>query len=163
MATDRGWEHGSAQRHGWIIFNNINLQYSKPVISPGGGLKPWEGNDHEEILSAHTAREYNAKTFKSSYLAFGRADIPCVVKKKCWGASNPTLVNMQTFARFCRYLVGVPRVVIRHGGQYTTGGHVVFSDANFAGGTTNARSTSGESSKPRKNIIKKPGVPVRNV
>jgi len=141
--TAGGWEYEADQRHADIIIDALNLNGAKPVQTPSEDDKPWKSEEDEQVLNDKEAREYRSLAARANYLALDRADIQFACKEICRGMANPTRGHHRKLKRLARYLIGVPRVVIKYKWQKRKQVVQGFSDADWAGCKKTAKSTSG--------------------
>ena len=141
--TSQGWEMEADQRHADIMIEQLNLKEAKGVSSPGEEEKRWEEEDNRQLLEGAEARHYRELAARANYLAQDRIDIQFATKEICRGMCNPTRGDLKKLRRLTRYLITVPRVVMRYDWQedgYRMLGH---TDSDFAGCRATAKSTSG--------------------
>jgi hypothetical protein len=141
--TPEGWELEADQRHVDIMVEQMNLKGAKGVASPSEEEKRWEQEENCELLQDADARGYRGLAARANYLAQDRIDIQFATKEICRGMCHPSRWDLKKLRRLTRYLINVPRVVVKYGWQNAQGIVTGFTDSDFAGCRRTARSTSG--------------------
>ena len=94
-------------------------------------------------MSNADATKYSANGAIVNYLGQYRSDIQFAVQALCNNMGNPEESDMLALKRLARYLVGVPRVVIRREYQESSGVVEGWPDTDHAGCKDSRMSTSG--------------------
>ena len=89
------------------------------------------------------SRKYRELAARANYLAQDRMDIQYATKEGCRGMCHPTKGDLKKLRRLARYLIAVPRLVMKYGWQLDGIQVRSFSDSDFAGCRRTAKSTSG--------------------
>ena len=146
--TARGFELEADLRHAELIVEQLGLQDSKPVSTPGvdmaaGGGGDAEGSTVEEELPPAEATLFRGIAARCNYLQPDRPDIQFAVKECCRLMSRPTARAWELLKRVGRYLKGRPRLVWKYDWQSPIKVLDVHSDANWAGCRESRKSSSG--------------------
>ena len=141
--TNQAWELEADQRHADIIIEQLNLKDAKGVSSPCEDEQRWEDDENRKLLDEVEGRKYRELAARANYLAQDRMDIQYATKEVCRGMCNPSKGDVKKLRRLARYLIMVPRLVMKFAWQ--DDGHQVrsYSDSDFAGCRRTAKSTSG--------------------
>ena len=140
--TEAGWELEADPRHAELLIEQLQLDGSKPVSTPGIEDNEEQQEDEQE-LSQWEVREYRGVAARGNYLGADRPDVQFAVKEACRDMSAPTQRSLRIMKRVVRYLVGKPRLVWKYQWQPETELIEVFADATFAGCKLTRKSTSG--------------------
>ena len=100
-------------------------------------------HEDTEELSRDMARQFRELAARANYLAQDRSDIQYAVKEICRGMSRPTRGDHRKLKRLGRYLLGRRRIVLTYDWQTRQETLRGWSDSDFAGCRTTAKSTSG--------------------
>ena len=101
-----GIQYEADPRHIEIIVEQLGLQDSKAVSSPGTKEEGKTQHDNEEKLSdKHTSR-YRAIAARCKYIAPDRPDIAYAAKECCRHMASPTTLAWQALVGIARYLAG---------------------------------------------------------
>ena len=138
-----GWEMEADQRHADILIEQMNLKNAKGVSSPGEDQKRWEEEENSVLLEGAEAKRYRELAARANYLAQDRIDIQFATKEICRGMCTPCKGDVKKLRRLARYLITVPRMVMNYHWQQDTRQIKGYTDSNFAGCRTIAKSTSG--------------------
>ena len=147
--TDDGFELEADLRHAELIVEQLGLQDSKIVSTPGvdgpaiGGGAAEQEEVEEEALPPAEATLFRGIAARCNYLQPDRPDIQFAVKECCRLMSRPTARAWEMLKRVGRYLKGRPRVVWRFDWQAPVDVLDVHSDANWAGCRSTRKSSSG--------------------
>ena len=142
--TSEGWEVEADPRHAELIVEQLGLQGSKPVSTPGTDLEAKEDKEEEsEELAGDDVRLYRGLAARCNYLSLDRPDLQFAAKEACREMSKPTVASLKRLKRIGRYLKGSPRVVWRMEYQEMPEELSVYTDANWAGCGRTRKSTSG--------------------
>ena len=102
-----------------------------------------EDVDQSPLLEKKDASTYRALAARANYLAQDRPDIQFAVKEIARRMATPRMNDWLLLKRLARYLVGVPRGVLRFVWQDTPSVIDAYVDADWAGCKRTCRSTSG--------------------
>ncbi len=102
-----------------------------------------EDVDQSPLLEKKDASTYRALAARANYLAQDRPDIQFAVKEIARRMATPRMNDWLLLKRLARYLVGVPRGVLRFVWQDTPSVIDAYVDADWAGCNRTCRSTSG--------------------
>ena len=102
-----------------------------------------EAADDEEDLEGAESTQYRAIAARLNYLAPDRMDVQYAVKESARAMSAPKRKHWRMLHRIGRYLLGAPRMVMRFPWQVEQSMMSTFTDSDWAGCPTTARSTSG--------------------
>jgi hypothetical protein len=146
--TERGFELEADLRHAELIIEQLGLQDSKAVSTPGVDPPASGGGDDEETveepeLPAAEATQFRGIAARCNYLQPDRPDIQYAVKECCRLMSRPTAKSWELLKRVGRYLKGRPRLVWRYDWQCSIDVLDIHSDANWAGCRVSRKSSSG--------------------
>ena len=141
--TPNGWELEADQRHVDIILDQLNLSGANGVRTPWEDEKKHEEEENQRPLEGADARRYRELAARANYLAQDRADIQFATKEVCRGMCRPTKGDLKKLRRLARYLISVPRVVLKYTYQDRQQNICGYSDSDFAGCRITAKSTSG--------------------
>ena len=111
------------------------------MVTPGLRLS------HEEILKDQPLEDrlctaFRAAAARANYLAADRLDCQYAAKEVCRHMVAPTRSAWHVLKRFCRYFVGLPRMVFRYTWQ-SAAVIEVYTDTDFAGCSRTRTSKSG--------------------
>ena len=152
--TADGWEYEADQRHADIIVEKLSLKGATGVKTPCEEDKRWQDEEGRELLDERDSRGFRELAARANYLAQDRVDIQFATKEICRGMCNPTKGDVRRLRRLGRYLITVPRVVIKYVWQRQTEVMTGFTDSDFAGCRQTAKSTSGGAIVAKQHWIK---------
>ena len=138
-----GWEMEADQRHADILIEQMNLKNAKGVSSPGEEEKRWEEEENSVLLEGAEAKRHRELAARAKYLAQDRIDIQFATKEICRGMCTPCKGDVKKLRRLARYLITVPRMVMNYYWQQDGRQMAGYTDSDFAGCRTAAKSTSG--------------------
>jgi hypothetical protein len=141
--TEKGWELEADQRHVDILVEQLNLKDAKGVSTPAEDEKRWDEDENREELNGKEARQYRELAARANYLAQDRVDIQFATKEICRGMCTPRRGDLKKLRRLARYLLTVPRAVVKYYWQRPVECITAFTDSDFAGCRVTAKSTSG--------------------
>ena len=149
--TDAGLCYEPDQRHAEIVIRDLGLTGGKAVSSPGSrddaNRASSLGLDLEDpqtpLLSSREASSYRAISARLNYLAQDRADLQYACKEASRRMARPRVGDMGLLKRIGRYLLGAPRFKQMFFWQDETDRVDTFTDSDWAGCRSTARSTSG--------------------
>ena len=141
-AGDDGWELEADPRHAELLIQQMELEASKGVVTPGVDDVA-EAGDDEELNDKEEIKKFRGVAARMNYLAQDRPDIAFAAKEVCREMAKPTTGSWRRARRIVRYLVRRPRMVSYFDFQEDVRKLVVFADANWAGCKTSRKSTSG--------------------
>ncbi len=139
------------QRHAELVVRELGLVGSKAVVTPGcredankaSDLpQEVEDQDRRELCPAQ-ARVYRGVAARLNYLAQDRAGIQYACKEASRRMATPCEGDFGLLKRIGRYLVGAPRYQQRFYWQDEVTEVDGFTDSDWAGCKSTARSTSG--------------------
>ena len=99
--------------------------------------------ENKKVLEGEEAKQYRELAARANYLAQDRVDIQFATKEICRGMCTPTRGDVKRLKRLARYLITIPRVVVKYQWQEEVSELTSFSDSDFAGCRETAKSTSG--------------------
>ena len=130
--TEGGIEYEGDRRHVEICMEGLGLDgESKSVSAPIE--KERSINGEEEYLEQSESTRYRGIVARMNYLGQDRSDVQYAIKELSSSMSNPTRSAMVKAKRLIRYLLLVPRFVIKLGYQEKPMGITAWSDTDFAG------------------------------
>ena len=136
-------------RHAELIVEQLELQSSRPVVTPGVELDVkcvvWENDEEpeEEELPAADATSFGAIAARCNFLAIDRPDLMYAAKECSRKMAKPQNGDWSALKRIGRYLIYRPRVVHKFVWQERPEGLSAYSDSNWAGCHETRKSTSG--------------------
>ena len=139
--TSEGLEYEADQRHVTELLKKMEMENSKPVVSPGS--RDEEKHQEGEALDWKSATSYKSAAAVINYLSGDRPDLGFAGKEVCRYVSAPTVSDLTRLKRVLRYLRGQPRVVWKYPWQQASSQLRVFSDSDWAGCKKSRKSTSG--------------------
>ena len=95
------------------------------------------------LASVEQSTQYRGLVARANYLAQDRADIGFAVKELCRYMSKPRVCDWEALKRLGRYLLGVPRMVVKFDYQERPSCLQVWTDTDHAGCLATRKSTSG--------------------
>ena len=139
--TERGIEYEADPRHAEKIVEDLGLEGSNTIGSPGIKVTAQMAMQDEELeLEKHTV--FRGVAARSNYLAADRVDIQYAAKEICRWMAVPTTGGVQALKRMGRYLEGHKRMVYEYCFQDAASVEV-YSDTDWAGCVKTRKSTSG--------------------
>ena len=90
------------QRHADLIVQELGLNDSNSVITPGENEPRRKEGDNEEPLGESEVTRYRAIPARANYLAADRPDIMYSVKEICRGMANPRRAHWHKLKRLGR-------------------------------------------------------------
>jgi len=140
--TPEGLTYEADQRHAEIIVEELGLQASNAVKTPGVKDRAGEERGYDKPLSPPWATKFRALAARANYLAQDRPDIGYACKEICRDMSSPSEASWEKLKRLGRYLVGRPRAVYMYKWQ-DEHDLSIFVDSDWAGCWRTRKSTSG--------------------
>ena len=143
-ATSEGWEYECNQRHVEVLVEQLGLEKSKDVPTPGveEALSEVE-NDLQAFLEPEQASRFRALAARANYISVDRADAHYAIKELCRDMSSPTEASWIALKRVVKYFKGRPRAVVNFKWQDEVSAVDIYTDANWAGCKRSRKSTSG--------------------
>ena len=142
-AGDAGWELEADPRHAELLIQQMEMETSKGVVTPGVDQDDAEAGEDEELSDKGEIKKFRGVAARANYLAQDRPDIAFAAKEVCREMAKPTAGSWRRAKRLVRYLARRPRMVSFFDFQDDLRELVVFADANWAGCKTSRKSTSG--------------------
>ena len=128
-------------RHAEILAFTMGLTMkSNTVSSPG--VKPKNVASSAPELDEANRTKYRSVTMRMAYLAQDRPDLQYTCKELARKMQSPNEDDMTALKRAVRYVIGVPRVVVRFVRQRRRAHLDVYSDSDAAGCIRTRKSTS---------------------
>ena len=125
-ATTDGWEYECDPRHIELLVEELGLEKSRAVTTPGTDLTVEElEGDALKPLEPERATKYRKFVARANCISCDRADAHFAIK------------------RLVRYLKDRPRVVLKYDWQAPVSVVDIYTDANWAGCRDSRKSTSG--------------------
>ena len=130
--TANGIEYEGDQRHVEIAQKSIQLpDKGKGVVTPAD--KSQLKGDVSQPLTRRGKRQFRGLVARMDYLGQDRSDIQFALKECSTAMSNPGTIDMAKMKRLARYLLRVPRCVVKFDYQSKVEELVAWSDSDFAG------------------------------
>ena len=139
--TQKGWELEADPRHAELIIEDLGLQNSKGVVTPGDENLCKSENDAQ--LEGWQVQKFRSLAARANYLSADRPDIQYRVKELCRDMSAPTSVSWVKLKRVGKFLVHRPRLVWNYQWEAEANEMDGYSDSNWAGCKSTRKSTSG--------------------
>ena len=140
-ATGDGWEIEADPRHAELLIQQLAMDGTKGVTSPGTDADA-DQEDGDEV-DAESATRFRGLAARANYLAQDRPDLAFAAKEVCRDMAKPTESSWKRLKRIVRYLVRRPRLIMRYDFQEEVDAISVYADANWAGCKKSRKSTSG--------------------
>ena len=142
--TSEGYELEGDPRHAELVVEQLGLEDTAPLSSPGiDQPEPEAGDDNDDELSPADASTYRRIAARCNYLSADRPELQFSVKECCREMSKPTKSSWEKLVRIGRYLKGQPRLVWMYKFQTLPCFIDVHVDSNWAGCRRTRKSTSG--------------------
>ena len=139
--TDGGSEYEADPRQAEKLVAECSMTDTNTVATPGLLLSDGQ-LEKDEVLPAQLHTAFRGSAARANYLAADGLDCQFAAKEVCRWMSKPTGAAWQALKRFCRYLVGLPRMISNY--RWQTAGHVdVHTDTDWAGCPGARKGTSG--------------------
>ena len=131
-------------KHGEIIREQVGIQEDSKSLAAPSARNELDDIEDGRALDRCDARWYRGVAARANYLGLDRADLQFAVKEACKGMAAPTAKDARRVKRIARYILGVPRVILRSGDEPGEKNAVkAFVDSDWAGCKTTRKSTSG--------------------
>ena len=129
-------------RHAEIIIEEMGVQGSSPVVTPGikSSLIPEED---DPVLKPEMATKFRRVVARGNFLCQDRMDIQYATKEVARGMAVPRQSHWEKLIRLAKYLLGKKRYVLKFGYQKQVYALNCFGDSDFAGEIDTRKSTSG--------------------
>ena len=138
----QGLSYEADPRHVEIVTEQLQLQHSKHVATPGAKEEGNTQEDHTQPLGEADATKYRALVARCNH-APDRPDIAFAVNELPRSMAIPTKGDMTILKRLGRYLLEKPRLRQWHGWQPSQYRIKTYSDADWAGCKSTRKSTTG--------------------
>ena len=138
-----GWEYEPDQRHVDLLTQGLGLAAAKGVATPGEEEKKWEEEENAIELGPEDAKKFRGHAARLNYLAADRPDIAFSAKEVCRGMATPSRGDWKKLKRVARYLIDVPRTLLRYAWQGEEVDVETYTDSDWAGCKRTGKSTSG--------------------
>ncbi len=136
-----GIEYEADPRQAEKLVSECGLEGANTVATPGLRVAFAEvENDKPLPENLHSA--FRGSAARANYLAVDRLDCQFAAKEVCRWMSRPTEASWAALKRLCRYLVGLPRMVLHFDFQTATCVDI-YTDTDWAGCPRTRKSTSG--------------------
>ena len=99
--------------------------------------------EESKPLTRQGKRKFRGLVARMNYLRQDRSDIQYAVKELSTAMSDPGSIDMSKMKRLARYLLNVPRCIVKFGYQSKVEQLVAWSESDFAGCLKSRKSTSG--------------------
>ena len=149
--TEEGIQYEPDQRHAELVIRDLGLTGCKAVTTPGcrddanraSDIGDIESDEQAPLLPSREASMYRAVAARLNYLAQDRADLQYACKEASRRMARPREGDLGLLKRIGRYLLGAPR--FKQDFLWQREGDLVdvFTDSDWAGCRSTARSTSG--------------------
>ena len=140
--TKEGYEVEADPRHAELVIQQLNLEGTRSLSSPGVDGADEDGED-DVALVGENATKYRGIAARINYLSFDRPDVQFATKEVCRDMSCPSTGSWRRLEHIGKYLLGRPRLVWRFEMQAWTDHVDIYSDANWAQCRQSRKSTSG--------------------
>ena len=141
-------------RHAEIVIEQLKLQDSKAVTTPGARDEGRTTPNNEEKLNDKEATKYRAIVARLNYLSPARPDLAYSVKELARSMSSPDIGDWLRLKRLGRYIQGRSRLVQHYNWQPAQCTINTYSDADWAGCKQTRKSTTGGCIKIGQHTIK---------
>ena len=108
---EHGIEYEADPRQTEKLVAECGMLDTNSVATPGVGAS-FEQTEHDKDLPSDLHTAFRGAAARANYLAADRPDCQFAAKEICRWMSKPTQAAWQALKRFCRYLVGLPRVIL---------------------------------------------------
>ncbi len=126
-----GIEYEADPRQAEKLVSECGLEGANTVATPGLRVAFAEvENDKPLPENLHSA--FRGSAARANYLAVDRLDCQFAAKEVCRWMSRPTEASWAALKRLCRYLVGLPRMVLHFDFQTATCVDI-YTDTDWAG------------------------------
>ena len=123
------------------LISECGMTDTNSVATPGVRAS-FEQAEKDDELPAHLHTAFRGSAARANYLAADRPDCQFAAKEICRWMAKPTQQAWQALKRLCRYLVGLPRLIMHYKWQEVSGVDV-YTDTDWAGCPRTRKSTSG--------------------
>ena len=148
-----GIDYEADPRHAELIVQELKLQESKEVVTPGIEEEMATPTSDRLLDSSHTSR-YKSIVARANYLSADRPEIQYATKECARKMSKPTEGDWMKLKRLRRFLRGHPRTTLHYRRQDEVTTLTTHTDANWAGDKVTRKSTSGGAVQRGENLIK---------
>ena len=141
--SEEGWTIEADPRHAELIVEQLGVEDTRAVVSPGIDGAEEEDNDEDvDIVGADLTR-FRGVAARCNYLSFDRPDAQYATKEICREMSKPTTGSLRRLRRIGCYLKGARRLVWDFKMQDEVDTIDVYTDSDWAGCRRSRKSTSG--------------------
>ena len=109
--TSQGLELEADPRHAELVVQQLELQGSKSLSTPGVDGADEDDTEEDRPLSDADASKFRGVIARINYLAADRPDLQYATKEVCREMASPTSGSLRRLLRIGRYLVGQPRLI----------------------------------------------------
>ena len=136
-----GIEYEADPRQVEKLIAECGMADTNSVATPGVRAS-FEQTENDSELPPHLHTAFRGSAARANYLAADRPDCQFAAKEICRWMSKPTQHAWQALKRLCRYLVGLPRLIMHFRWQEVDQVDV-YTDTDWAGCPRTRKSTSG--------------------
>ena len=141
--TEDGWTVEADPRHAELIIEQLGVEGTRTVATPGVDGAEEEDNDDDENILGADLTGFRGVAARCNYLSFDRPDAQYATKEICREMSKPTTGSLRRLRRIGCYLKGAKRLVWEMKMQEETDTLDVYTDSDWAGCRRSRKSTSG--------------------